>query len=296
MQRYLVFLIFFILAGSYSCIQKKSAETMVETSTPEIDMDKLIAWCIVPFDIKERTPQQRIEMLKELGFKSYAYDWRTKHLPEMSQEWILAKDNGINVCAVWMWIGTNTDHPGQLSESNEILLKTIKETGLKTQIWVGVQESYFENVEENIAIEKATEMVRYLCQRVEEVGGELALYNHGGWFGEPENQVKVIENLKEYKIGIIYNFHYGHDHINRFPEVLSIMKPYLYTVNLNGMKKEGPMILPFGEGDYEKQMLKTLIDSGYDGPLGIVGLVEDADVKVILKQNLKGYSEIIQGF
>jgi sugar phosphate isomerase/epimerase len=282
------------LIVAYSCNQKSTSDRKETVQGPEIDMDNLIAWCIVPFDIKKRTPEQRIEMLKELGFTKYAYDWRTEHLPEMAREWKLAKDNGIKVCAVWMWIGTNSDQPGQLSESNETVLKTIEETGLKTQIWVGFQESYFENLEEDVAIEKGTKMVRYLSQRIEETGGELALYNHGGWLGEPENQVKIIKNLPDNKIGIIYNFHYGHEHIDRFPEILSIMQPYLYTVNLNGMKKEGPMILPIGKGDQEKQMLETLKKAGYDGPFGILGLVDDADVKVILQRNLEGYASIIQ--
>ena len=38
-------------------------------------MDNLVAWCIVPFDAKNRGPAERVEMLKNLGFKKYAYDW-----------------------------------------------------------------------------------------------------------------------------------------------------------------------------------------------------------------------------
>lgn len=47
----------------------------------KLDMKNYFAWCIVPFDNQNRTPEQRIEMLKRLGFTSYAYDWREKHLP-----------------------------------------------------------------------------------------------------------------------------------------------------------------------------------------------------------------------
>ncbi|MDG2213510.1 MAG: hypothetical protein P8M70_06760, partial [Verrucomicrobiota bacterium] len=38
--------------------------------------DKLVAWCIVPFDAKKRGPAQRARMLKRLGLKRVAYDWR----------------------------------------------------------------------------------------------------------------------------------------------------------------------------------------------------------------------------
>ena len=35
-------------------------------------MDDLVAWCIVPFDSRKRTPEERIAMLERLGFKRYA--------------------------------------------------------------------------------------------------------------------------------------------------------------------------------------------------------------------------------
>ena len=54
------------------------------TTKPANDIfprDNLVAWCIVPFDAKKRTPEQRAEMLARLGIKQFAYDWRDEHLP-----------------------------------------------------------------------------------------------------------------------------------------------------------------------------------------------------------------------
>src|ERR1051326_4081917 len=48
--------------------------------------DNLVAWCIVPFDSKKRGPVERVEMLKRLGFRRYAYDWRAEHLPTFDTE------------------------------------------------------------------------------------------------------------------------------------------------------------------------------------------------------------------
>ena len=76
-------------------------------------MNNYYAWCIVPFDNQNRTPEERIEMLKDLGFVSYAYDWREEHLPEMAKEINLARKNGIDINAVWMWIDKN-DSIGKL--------------------------------------------------------------------------------------------------------------------------------------------------------------------------------------
>jgi sugar phosphate isomerase/epimerase len=93
---------------------------------------------------------------------------------------------------------------------------------------------------------------------------------------------------------MIYNFHHAHGQINDFPALLTKMLPYLKTVNINGMKPEGPKILPLGQGDKELDMLKTLKESGYNGPIGILGHVETADVKVILEGNLKGLKSLLE--
>ena len=40
-------------------------------------------------------------MLKNLGFKKYAYDWRAEHLPTFDDEVGLLKKAGIELTAVW---------------------------------------------------------------------------------------------------------------------------------------------------------------------------------------------------
>ena len=48
--------------------------------------ENLIAWCIVPFDSKKRGPEERAAMLQKLGFKHFAYDWRTEHISSFDAE------------------------------------------------------------------------------------------------------------------------------------------------------------------------------------------------------------------
>jgi len=47
-----------------------------------------------------------------------------------------------------------------------------------------------------------------------------------------------------------------------------------------------------GDGDEEVNMLKQLIASGYQGPIGILGHLENVDVKDILRGNLEGVEKI----
>ena len=67
----------------------------------QFSTDKLIAWCIVPFDSQKRSPAQRVEMLKQLGIKRVAYDWRKENIPEFEEEIIQYKRNGIEFFAFW---------------------------------------------------------------------------------------------------------------------------------------------------------------------------------------------------
>jgi len=257
-----------------------------------LDMDNYFAWCIVPFDNQNRTPEQRMEMLHELGFKSYAYDWRQKHLPEMAHELELAQKNNININAIWMWI-SEEDSVGGLSADNEQILRIIEETGTKMQLWIGISETWLDELSDDSSMIKSIEMVSYLSDRASQLGCKIGLYNHGGWFGDPVNQVKLIKKLPERDLGIIFNFHHAHELLDDFPALAEEMIPYLWAVNLNGMRAEGPKILPIGKGNLEKDMIAVLRDKGFVGPYGVLGHIEEADVQIVLQRNLEGLKSIM---
>lgn len=271
------------LASFISCGNKEKVE---------LEMDNYYAWCIVPFDNQNRTPEERIEMLKDLGIQSYAYDWRMEHLPEMDKEIKLARENQIDINAVWVWID-QSNSIGNLSEGNQKVLDVLDETGLETQIWMSFPEDYFERMTEEERMEKATTMISYICDEAEKRGCKVGLYNHGGWFGNPDNLVKIAEALPEKEVGIIFNFHHAHNLLDDFPEMVENMMPHLWAVNLNGMKPDGPKILPIGEGTKEKEMIAILEKSGYHGPWGILGHRTDADVKLVLQRNIAGVKKIM---
>jgi hypothetical protein len=95
-------------------------------------------------------------------------------------------------------------------------------------------------------------------------------------------------------VGIVYNFHHGHGHIDDFSEVLAQMKPYLLCLNLNGMNRSGePKILPIGRGQHEKQMLKAVLAVGYDGPIGILDHRNELDAELSLRENLEGLDKLV---
>lgn len=246
--------------------------------------DNLVAWCIVPFDARKRGPEERVAMLKKLGFKHYAYDWRAEHLPTFDRELTLLKKEGIKLDAVWF--------PAGLNQEARTILGLLDKHKIKTQLWITMGDPAPAAPEPKAKIEAAAKQLRPIAEEAARLGCKVGLYNHGGWFGEPENQIAIINALKLANVGIVYNLHHGHDHLDRLPSMLKQMLPHLYAFNLNGMVEKGDRIgkkiLPLGVNPaLDLQLLRALRDSGYRGPVGILGHTMD-DVEQRLLDNLDG--------
>src|SRR5690349_13467261 len=65
------------------------------------DRSNLVAWCIVPFDSKQRGPEARAEMLARMGIFKFAYDWRAEHIPTFDEELDTLKRWKIELSAFW---------------------------------------------------------------------------------------------------------------------------------------------------------------------------------------------------
>ena len=136
-------------------------------------------------------------------------------------------------------------------------------------------------------------MVSYLSNEADKIDCKIGLYNHGGWFGNPDNLVKIIQSLPNQDIGVIFNFHHAHSLLGNYNDLVKNMVPYLWAVNLNGMKTGGPKILTIGKGEEEKNMIEILKSNGFKGPWGILGHKADEDVEKVLLENLEGLKSIM---
>lgn len=239
------------------------------------ERNNLVAWCIVPFDSKNRGPAERAEMVKRLGLSRVAYDWRANHVPTFEEEILQYKKHGIEYFAFW--------------GSHEQAFDLFAKHGLHPQIWQTAPSPGGAADEERVAA--AVKQLLPLVERMAKAKCQLGLYNHGGWGGEPANLVAVCQKLRETHkaehVGIVYNLHHGHGHIADFDQALAAMKPYLLCLNLNGMNDKDPKILHLGAGVHDLKLLKTIRDSGYTGPIGIIGHTND-DAELRLRDNLDG--------
>ena len=61
--------------------------------------------------------------------------------------------------------------------------------------------------ERQARIEAEARRIKPIADAAYAIGCSVALYNHGGWFGEPPNQIEIIEKLRILGVtnaGIVY--------------------------------------------------------------------------------------------
>jgi sugar phosphate isomerase/epimerase len=271
---------------------EKDFPTHRQSSVDIFARSNLMAWCIVPFDAKRRGPQERAQMLKKLGIGKLAYDYRAEHIPTFDAEVEALKSNGIELAAWWF--------PSTLNDEARLIFDVIKRHKVHPQLWItggGAPTKDAADQEARVAAE--AQRLRPIAEAAAAAGCKVALYNHGGWFGEPENQIAIIERLARDGIsgvGIVYNQHHGHDDLDRFADLMTRMKPHLFALNLNGMvrggDKSGKKILRLGTGDEDARLLQIIRDSGWNGPVGIIDHRPETDSEETLLENLDGLDKL----
>jgi Xylose isomerase-like TIM barrel len=256
------------------------------------DHTNLLAWCLVPFDAKKRGPEERAAMLEQLGFKMFAYDYRAEHIPTWDAEIAALKKHRVQLTAWWF--------PTTLNDEALKILALLERHQIRAQLWVMGGGGPVKNDEEQKArVIAEAKRIQPIAGAAAKIGCTVALYNHGSWFGEPENQIAIIKQLRGAgvtNVGIVYNLHHGHGHLARFPELLAKMKPHLVALNLNGMVRDGEAkgqkIVPLGQGHLDLSLMKTIRDSGWHGPLGLLNHT-DEDAEARLRDNLDGFDWLL---
>jgi len=283
----LSFLIGSLLSGETLSAQPP-ANVPTQTRLESLSRDKLVAWCIVPFDSKKRSPKERAEMLKELGIKEFAYDWRAEHIPTFDQEVDELNKAGIHLRAFWFPAGINSEA--------KAILSLIERRKLDCELWVTLGEPGGKTQEEKV--QNTAKQLAPIVSEAQRLGVKVGLYNHGGWFGEPENMIQVIKKIGSPSVGIIYNLHHGHDHLDRLETILAQTKEYMLCLNINGMDPKGDRvgrkILQLGQGSEDQKILEIIKKSGYKGPIGVLGHTSH-DARETLLDNLEGLEWLLSG-
>lgn len=251
------------------------------------DQDNLVAWCAVPFDVKKRGPEERALMLRRLGFKHFAYDWRKENIPTFDAEIEALQKHGIDLLAWWFPLGA--EHP--LAKTT---LEVFQRHNVHPQLWVSVHIGWPESPDAQAAnVKTAADRINALVKLATPFGCSVQLYNHNGWFGMVENQVAVIDRLAELGVtgvGMVYNFSHvrdeKHDDTVDFQAIWKKIQPHVVVVNITGTQQEGIIVYP-SQGDCELEMMRIIQQSGWKGRIGVIA-EKGGDTETTLANYLKG--------
>lgn len=279
-----------LFIASFVCaVASQAQEIDVKDRSGLIRQENLMAWCIVPFDSFNRPSMERAKMLSELGIKKFAYDYRAEHVPTFEEEILALKKFEIELTAWWF--------PGSLNDEARMTLDLFEKHQVKPQLWVmGGGDVNMSAEDEKRFIESEVNRLRPIADAGNRIGCSLALYNHGGWFGLPENMIRLVKAIDRPNVGIVYNLHHAHDQLDRMAEVLKTLKPYLLALNVNGMETKGDQIgkkiLVIGEGDRDAEVFRHILESGYSGPIGILNHTQE-DARERLSKNIAGLRKLL---
>jgi sugar phosphate isomerase/epimerase len=257
--------------------------------------DNLVAWCVVPFDANHRGPEARAQMLHELGFKHFAYDWREKDIPTFDAEIEALQKYGIDLFA-W-WFPFDADDP--IAKQT---LETFRRHKVHPQLWVMQSQNKAAGTnhtkemtreEQTQRVNREADRIRALVRLAAPYGSKIELYNHNGWYGLIENELAILARLKELgvtDVGMVYNLSHAHDEDHDdtvdFQPLWRRMQSHVVAVNITGMGPIDQIIYP-SQGAHELEMMRTIEQSGWEGPIGLIA-EKGGDARVTLGNYLRG--------
>ena len=236
------------------------------------------------------TPQAQAVMLKELGYAGIGYT-AFDGLPEMLQ----ALDaNGLDMFTVYMHVGIEPDgetiEPG-LAEGVKLL------KGSAAMLWITMtSKTYSPSSPGGDA--RAVEVLRTIADMAAGSGLRIALYPHTGcWLERVEDAVRVAGKVERDNVGATFNLcHWLSVDGTDMKARLAAAMPCLFVVTLNGADREGGwdrLIQTLGRGSFNNaELLQTLKDLDYTGPIGLQGYGIKGDVHENLKRSMEAWRKL----
>jgi len=284
-----MFLLMSILATALALCQ-------VAQNTDVFAKGNLFAWNFIAFGSMHRTPLEQVQMLKGLGIRRMGIEWGGVHVQSFDQEIAAMRENQIAIEGFWVRgnMYPERNKPAAADGDVDLVLATLKRNKLSTQIWDPFDaDQEFLSLSEPERTKRAVEAVRYVARGAAKIHCSVAIYSHGGWMGEPENELEVVRQVGMTNVGIVYDYEHARPQMNRFPEFFPKLVPHLWAVILNGMQDGGPPVITVGDGDRDLDMLRVIYKSGYHGPIGLINHDQKRDAEIGLRLNMEGLKKLL---
>jgi sugar phosphate isomerase/epimerase len=250
-------------------------------------------------DANHITAQSQVAMLKELGYAGLAYwDGNPKRGKYDLKDVLTELDKaGLKLYPLYVGVWLDEGKP-KYEEGLPEAIKLLK--GRNTGIWLHIMSEKFGKSspprllgeDKSEGDERAVQIIREVADMAHEAGAWVALYPHvNEWLERHDDALRVAKKVNRRNVGVSFNlFHRlrveGEVGID---QQLEQLKPYLFTVTINGSAKTGS-IETLDKGDFDVYgLLKKLDKLGYKGPIGLQGWGIEGDVHENLKRSMEAW-------
>ncbi|MDR1491104.1 MAG: sugar phosphate isomerase/epimerase [Planctomycetaceae bacterium] len=267
-------------------VQKIPKETLQKTLP-------FFALCMDVHDDKRRTIEQQNEMLRELGFDGVAHLW-LKGLPERVDS---AKKYSLKITQVYFRVDLSANPPFDQDLSH--VLPCLKGQGSQLALLI-----YGGKPSDTLRDEKTVEIITQINRIAEQSEVQVVLYPHvGAWLEKVSDAVRIAKKCNEQypdrKIGVMFNLcHWAAvDKSENLEQVLTLAKPYLASVTINGTDspeeiqfQKGNWLQPLDSGSFNIATLLGLLKKiDYQGPVGLQCYGIGGDAKEHLTRSMKAW-------
>ncbi len=246
------------------------------TGTP-----KLFAFCMNVADSKHRSLPEQARMLRELGFDGAAYGlWLGEDLERNLRTF---DEAGLNIYMFEALIDLTRPFDPRTNPAG--IGEAIRKLKGRPAI-LSVQLRGFPPGDPR-GEQPAVKILRQLGDLAAASGLRISVYNHvGNWTQSVPHALKIVQKANHPQVGV--NFNLCHwlavDGDKDYRPVLRAAGDKIFVVTINGAIRGSKswatgLILPLDQGDFDnRQLLATLREIGYRGPIGVMcyGLPGDA--------------------
>jgi sugar phosphate isomerase/epimerase len=255
---------------AYSWRQQHIATFDAEIEAMKRHGIEIIAWNFLAVEPGDPPAEAALEAFRRHGIKPAIWVMQSPHgRPRTMQDWQKYVSPGLTLPAT----------PEDLRKLPEAERAKIQAELRRARLRARYESFTRTPREQYERVRTEADRIKRIVEAVAPYGCKVALYAHNSWFGIMDNQVAIIERLKELgvtDVGIVYNFHHArdedHDDTLEFPRIWRKIKPYVTAITVTGVRFEGEFAYP-SQGDAELEMMRVIQESGWHGSVGMTAEV-----------------------
>jgi sugar phosphate isomerase/epimerase len=249
-----------------------AVESLLTTAEASASPDKhpFFPFCIDWHDAEKRSFEQQAQMLKELGYPGVGHIWLDK-VEERIQTLDAA---GLKLFQITMIVEVAPGETPYDANRFQAVCAAIQGRGVQFCLLLNGSKPSDPTVDP-----RAVDILRAMSDQARDSGAQLLLYPHqNSWVERLEDAIRVADKVDRLNVGVMFNLcHWLRvDPSRDYRPLLKRAMPRLWAVSINGADEfdEKPgwdrYIQPLDQGSFDVgQLLRTLKELGYQGPIGL---------------------------